>query len=210
MAIFSRILWIAIALTSVIFAIQSTTAQDEPTRTYNAPSLAAFDYPLDTYSVRQGQYPCMVEGEVSPITFPGVISIEPNDSFIYAENQGTVYKITIASQLNDEGVVTEENLEDTFGTLALLQYEPVTIRQLRVESFELDGLPAVRVDDIPVGQNGVAAHIIVASRFQLFEIIIEPVMVNNSNAEASAENLEIIQGIIDSIHFDIDDEARWS
>src|SRR5690349_18835948 len=110
MSKFARILWIIIAAVAVGLAIQSARAQDEPTRTYNAPDLASFDYPLDTYSVRQGQYPCVGTGEVSPITYPGVISIEPNDSFIYTEDQGTVYKITIASQLNIDGNVNEGNL----------------------------------------------------------------------------------------------------
>jgi hypothetical protein len=209
MSKFSRMLWFTIAVVAIVIAIQSVRAQDEPTRTYNAPDLAAFDYPLDTYSVRQGQYPCMPTGEVSPITFPGVIEIEPNDSFIYAENQGTVYKITIASQLNVDGAVTEENLADSLGTLALLQYEPLTIRQLLVESFELDGLPAVRVNNVSAGQNGVTAHIIAASRAQLFEIVVEPVMVNDADTDASAANLEAVQKIIDSIQFDIDDETRW-
>lgn len=206
----NRILGLALVAVAVVFTSQLANVQAETNlRNHHAPDLAYFDYPLDTYSVRQGQVPFPPAGEISPILFPGVVSIEPNDSYIYAENQGTVYKISMASVANTDSVQTVDTLPQLLGTLELMRYDAITLEGLEIETFEMDGLPAVRVNDLPTGLNGVAAHILAVSRNQIFEIVVEPVMVNDENSEATETNRTVYETILSSIRFDIDDEARW-
>jgi hypothetical protein len=118
-----RIAFLIIALlglTVIVAAAQQATpdAANLGLRTFQATDLGTFDYPLDTYSVRPGYSP-----NSGQIIFPGIISIEPNDSFLYGArgpNPGIIYQMQLAASGN-EGGYTPDDLETLLGTLPLLQ-----------------------------------------------------------------------------------------
>jgi hypothetical protein len=180
-------------------------AQEENnnTRVYDAGDLASFTYPLDTYSVRDW-FIGLPDDQMLRITYPGIITIDPNDSLIYGDEPGNVYRIRMASVVRDENV-TEADLPTLLGTLPLIQYGPEALENRSVVSLTIDDLPAVRVNDLPVGQFGLTAHIIAMSDTQLFEIIVEPVVITDQADEAvQVERQKLYETIIASIHWNID------
>jgi hypothetical protein len=199
---------IVLVLTVMVAAAQEATsdAASLGQRTFQAADLGMFDYPLETYSVRPGSSP-----NSGQMLFPGIISIEPNDSFLYGDknpNRGIVYMMQIAASPN-EGGYTADDLESLLGTLPLLQYEAAALEGLDIQHIELDGSPAVRVNNLPVGPGSGVTHIIALAPAgnPLVEFVISPANLfgagigsNPSQGDPNV-NRRILEAIIQSFRF---------
>jgi hypothetical protein len=133
---------------------------------------------------------------VSSAGVQGAIEVKPNDSFIYGDNRNT-YSVKIAAITNSE-VYDADDLPGLLGTLLLLQYEPTMLEGKEIQSLDINGNPAVRVDDVQAGLSGVLGE------GQILEVVIEPYSfaaeaVDDANENASRS---VAQGIIDSIRWE--------
>jgi hypothetical protein len=184
-----------------VMAQTGVVSTDEPqapaasSRTYEIPGQFAFDYPLDVYSVDTSG--CTV----ASAGLQGAIEVKPNDSYIYSDNRNT-YSVKIAAITND--VYAETDLPGLLGTLPLLQYEPTLLAGKEVQQLEINGHPAVRVDDVPAGLSGVIAHMIILGEGQLVEVVIEPYSFAAETPDEDTENASraVAQGIIDSLRWE--------
>jgi hypothetical protein len=196
-----------ISLTVMVVAAQEATPDESLSlRTFQATDLGTFDYPLDTYSVRPGSSP-----NSDQIFFPGIISIEPNDSFLYGArrpNPGIIYQMQIAASPN-ENAYTADDLENLLGTLPLLQYDADVLAGLDVQHIELDGSPAVRVNNLPVGPGSGVTHIIALAPADnaLVEFVISPANLFGAGIGANPSqgdpnvNRRILDNVVQSFQF---------
>lgn len=196
----SFIIAVMVIVLPLVLLTQISAQEEIPTRVYTAPDMGSFTYPLDTYSVRNW-LTGLPEAQQQRVVFPGIITIDPNDSLIYGDEPGNVYRIRIASVVN-ETAYTEADLPGLFGTLPLVQYTPDMIGNRQIIELQVGRLPAFRINDVPVGQFGLEAHIIVLNEAQIFEIIVEPVALNHQADEAvQVERRKIYENIIASIEW---------
>jgi hypothetical protein len=138
-------------------------------RIHTMPDIGTVEYPLAFYSVWNG-----VPGGTSrdsQIFFPGVITIRPNDSVIYGVQFDTAYQIRIAMS-EAPGELDSSML----GSGPLMQYEPDNFEPGDVARLSLNGVPALRIDNLPVGPSGmVTTHIVAVVDARMIEILVEPV-----------------------------------
>ena len=104
--------------------------------------------------------------------WPGVIVIEPNDGFNTQLNQpiSQTYRITIAVHENIQGFT----LDDPAALLAsggiLAQYTPDHLDAAHpIQSITIDGQPAYRVDNLPVGMTGSLTEVIIIRNKRIYE-----------------------------------------
>lgn len=163
-------------------------------RTYNMPDIGSLEYPLAFYSVSM-ENACVAPDGGQDIWFPGVIRVQPNDSVIYGVQFDTAYRIQIA--------MTEAAGEldaSMLGTGPLMQYEPDAFDPNEVMNIDLNGVPAVRVDNLPVGPSGmVTMDIITVIDGRMIEILVEPVAEVGGTA---VDGLEMVTQIINSLVLD--------
>lgn len=159
-------------------------------RTYNMPDIGTVEYPLAFYSVWNG-----VPGGTSrdgEIFFPGVITLRPNDSVIYGVQFDTAYQIRIAMS-----EATGDLDASMLGSGPLFQYEPGLINSADVQEFSLNGVPALRVDNVPTGMYGeITTHIVAVVDARMVEIIVEPIGEVGGNAITGTDILNQILGSI--------------
>lgn len=167
-------------------------------RTHHAPDLAYFDYPLATYSVRPGR---TAGGSNASVLFPGVVTIDPNDWLLYTEGHGIVYRISMVAVINED-VESTDDLLPLLGTLPLIQYGGDVLEGLNIETLEIGGLPAVRVDNVPAGPAGLASHILAVSDTQIFEITVAEAA--NTGGDDMDAGQEVVDRILASLRFDVD------
>jgi hypothetical protein len=146
------------------------------------------------------------------VVFPGVINVEPNDSFIFdTENptQGIIYQMRMAATPNNNGY-TADDLESLLGTLPLLQYDPSMLEGLEIQQIEINGAPAVRVDDLLIGAAGGAVTESIALPPEgnpIVEFVIEPVTIVGMSTDIALgngdpdANLGIMENILASFQF---------
>lgn len=151
--------------------VTSVAAQD--TRTFEPLDGALayrFDYPVDTHSVRTSN---LFEPAEATIPFGGLISVEPNDSHLYANDAQPTYltRMRVLAGYNAELVADDADLTQYLGTSPLLQYNPA---DATIETITLGGQPAVRASNIPVVPGEGATEIIAVYEGLLYEIVIEP------------------------------------
>ena len=160
-------------------------------RTQTMPDIGTFEYPLAFYSAWMANA-CVAPGGGSDIWFPGVIRIQPNDSVIYGNQFNTAYRIQIA--------MTEASGEldsSMFGRGPLMQYEADAFDPGSVVRLSLNGVPALRIDNLPVGPSGVVTMDIMAVvDGRLIEILVEPVADVGGTA---VDGLDVVNQIIGSI-----------
>jgi hypothetical protein len=193
----ARLVAVVLILTGLmqVFAQEATLAPDAESRTYQPPdSDYRFTYPLDSYSVRAG-CTCQTPDQGQNILFPGVVEIAPNDSLVYRGGQGTVYKISIAATSPAEAPTLDATL---FGTGPLVQYDPSIVKLDQVQEIQFGDTPGLRVDDLPVGQNGLTADILVVYNNILYEIVVEPVNVTEGGG---VKGKNLLDDILNSIKF---------
>jgi hypothetical protein len=163
-------------------------------RQHTAPDLGTFEYPLAFYSVRSGNIAATFNGG-QDVLFPGVISIEPNDSVIYGNQFDTAYRIQIA-------MVETDNELDTamLGTGPLMQYDTSIYEVGDIVRLSLNGVPALRIDNLPIGAAGtVTSDIVAVHHGRLYEILVEPVHEVDGTA---IEGRAIVDSIIGSLSFE--------
>lgn len=128
-----------------------------------------FDYPVETHSVRTGNLQQLVDTDV---VFGGLIAVEPNDSYLYSDGAQPTYQTRMRVLVDTSVVVSEDvDLASLAGTLPLIQYDA---SDLSIQATTLGGLPAARVDGIPVGLGANASEIIAYYDGLIYEIVIEP------------------------------------
>jgi hypothetical protein len=196
-----RLIGIVVIIAGLVAVAAQETATPTPapgavmdTRTYLPPdSDYQFTYPLDSYSVRAG-CTCETPNQGQDILFPGVTEITPNDSLIYRDGQGVVFRIRIAV-VAPEAVTLDSTL---FGTGPLVQYEAGVVDASTVQEIEIGGVPALRLDDLPVGAAGLAADIMLVHNNLLYEITVEPV---NPFDEGGVKGRNLVDEILASFEF---------
>lgn len=201
------VMLIAISLMTHFAAAQSgtPTATPLPTeiltvtnasgyRTQVMPDIGTFEYPLAFYSVWMAPAAIAPDGG-KDIWFPGVIRIQPNDSVIYGNQFDTAYRIQIA--------MTEAPGEldaALLGNGPLMQYEPEAFEPGDILRLSLNGVPALRIDNLAVGPEGaVTMDIVAVVDGRLIEILVEPVAQVGGSA---VDGLEVVGQIIGSIVFE--------
>jgi hypothetical protein len=199
LAVIGFVVAVCLSVTGQIRADQSEYRRIE------LPDLGSFEYPIATYSI-QAVTPDISESRRREIFFPGVFSVSPNDEFLYSE-QGrghVVYTLLIGTVANTQHV-TADVLSTQAGKLPLLSDDRVTTMKAR--SVTLDGLPAIRIDDIPVGATAKATYIIVYRGVTLIELLIKPTIRygaphHNEFADGDVQaNRALIEQVISSLHF---------
>ena len=129
-----------------------------------------FDYPIATHSVRTSNLTAPTDYE--PV-FGGLISVEPDDSYLYADDAQPTYftRMRVLAAYNAELVADDADLTQYLGTSPLLQYDPA---DATVETTTLGGQPAVKASGIPNTPGAGSTEIIAAFDGLLYEIVIEP------------------------------------
>lgn len=142
---------------------------------YQADSGYSIAYPLATYSLRAGQ--------PSPnVLFPGVRVVEPNDVFTYRDRNQAVYKLSVAVTTNEQGSSLDQPAA-LFANSALIAYDPALLADHAIQPIALDGVPALRVDDLPVGPAGIATQIVALHGDFIYELLVEPHVLTTNQAE---------------------------
>lgn len=166
---------------------------------YQADSGYHIDYPLAFYSLRAGQ-------SGPNVLFPGVRVVEPNDAFTYRERNQTVYKLSIAVTANEQGLSLDEPAA-LLANSALIAYDPALLADYTMQPIELGGVPALRVDDLPVGPAGITTQIVALHGDLIYELLVEPHVLTTNQAEpfvagaASAANRTLIEQMIGTFGF---------
>lgn len=177
----------------------ATPAETSAWQSYQADSGYAIQYPLALYSLRAGQ-------SGPNVLFPGVRVVEPNDAFTYRDREQTVYKLSIAVSTNDQGLSLDQP-ESLLANSAIIAYDPALLADHPIQQIELDGVPALRVDDLPVGPAGITTQIVALYHEFIYELMVEPHVVTTNQAEPWVEsapseaNDALIEQIINTFHF---------
>lgn len=166
---------------------------------YQADSGYSIEYPLALYSLRAGQ-------SGPNVLFPGVRVVEPNDSFTYQDREKTVYKLSIAVSTHEQGLSFEQP-EALLANSAIIAYDPALLADHPIQQIELDGVPALRVDDLPIGPAGVSTQLVALHHEFIYELMVEPHVVTTNQAEPwvestpSAANHDLIDAVIATFRF---------
>ncbi len=130
-----------------------------------------FDYPINTHSVRTSN---LTEPANINLSFGSLISVEPNDSYLYADDAQPTYftRMRVLAGYNPEPMADDADLTQYLGTSPLLAYDPA---DAVVEAITLGGQPAVRASGIPQVPGAGITEIIAVYEGLLYQIVIEPV-----------------------------------
>jgi hypothetical protein len=159
-------------LGGLLVAVNAQDDMKPKLRAYQPPdSDYRFNYPLESYSVRLG-CTCAAPNGGTDIVFPGVITIDPNDSLVYADKAGRAFRISIATVAAPEGAKLSPVL---LGKGPLMQYETDLLKDKTVQSIKLGGVDALRVDNVPTGPAGSLTDILLLHEGLLYQILVEPV-----------------------------------
>lgn len=168
-------------------------------QSYQADSGYQIAYPLTFYSLRAGQ-------SIPTVLFPGVQVVEPNDAFSYQNRDQAVYKLSIAVTANEQGRSLDEP-EALLANSALLAYEPSLLADYPIQQITLDGVPALRVDALPVGPAGITTQIVALHGDFIYELLVEPHVLTSNQAEPfvaatdQEANRALIEQVISSFRF---------
>lgn len=166
---------------------------------YQADSGYRIQYPLAFYSLRAGQ-------SAPTVLFPGVRVVEPNDVFSYQTRGQAVYKLSIAVTTNEEGLSLDEP-EALLANSALIAYDPALLADYLLQQIELAGVPALRVDDLPVGPAGITTQIVALRGDFIYELLVEPHVLTTNQAEPfvavtdQETNRALIEQVIGTFRF---------
>ncbi|MCE7985021.1 MAG: hypothetical protein DYG89_27925 [Caldilinea sp. CFX5] len=165
---------------------------------YQADSGYAIAYPLSLYSLRPAQQ------SAAEVLFPGVRVVEPNDAFVYRQPGQSTYKLSIAVRANEQGRTLAPDL---LTNSVLIAYGADVLAGQPIQEIELDGVPALRVDDLPVGPTGITAHIVALYQDRIYELMIEPHAVTTNLATpyiagaSNAANQALIEEVLATFRF---------
>lgn len=168
-------------------------------KSYQADSGYLIQYPLALYSLRLGQ-------SGPNVLFPGARVVEPNDAFTYRDPKQTVYKLSIAASTNEQGLSMEDP-EALLANSAFIAYDPALLASYTIQQISLDGVPALRVDDLPTGPVGITTQIVAIHNNFIYELMIEPHTVTTNQADPwvesvpTAANYNLIEQIVGTFRF---------
>ena len=168
-------------------------------KTFKADSGYTISYPLELYSIRNG-----LSGP--DVFFPGVKVLEPNDSFYYQEPRAVTYKISIAVRDNPQNLSLDDP-ESLLAQSAIIAYDPKSLTGHSIQQITLDGVNALRVDDLPAGPAGITTQIVAIRNNRIYEVLVEPQQLTGNQAEpfqtgeVVASNREWIDRIIATFKF---------
>jgi hypothetical protein len=136
---------------------------------YSATGVYSFRYPAELYVIRS-------ENKLEA-SWPGVIILEPRESFNIKEPLAQTYRVSIAIHPNDQGFDPAYNAIELLSSGGiLLRYDSQLLDGAnRIQDHSIGGMPAWRVDELPVGQAGVASQIMAVRNGLIYEWVIEPV-----------------------------------
>jgi len=203
------LLWILVAGTTTLMGCSSgppSTSQATPDtlstvhwKTFKADSGYEISYPLELYSIRNGL-------SSADVLFPGTKVLEPNDSFYYHEPRAVTYKVSIAVRVNTENLSLDEP-KSLLARSAITAYDPEVLTGLSIQQITLDGVRALRVDDLPVGPAGITTQMVAVHNDLIYEVLVEPQQLTGNQAEpfqtgeVMASNREWIDRIIATFKF---------
>lgn len=167
-------LMLSIVIVSFVAAQSNTVEMTEEAqqetqriRTYEVEPFH-FDYLLDFYSLHLD---CGEPVGDAILAGVGLIEIIPNDGVIYDSNVPPLPYITISATQIEANSELDETL---LGLGPIIQYVNDAIRPETFQQIDLNGVPAFRVDDLPIGQAGVSTHIVAIHEGLRYDIIVEP------------------------------------
>lgn len=165
---------------------QATTSVEGTWNDYNAAGAFSFQYPIELYSVQTGP-------ANSQALAPGVVEVVPNDSTNLTPDAST-YKISVAVHENTNGLTMDNQAELLASGGILLQYDPALLDSSHpIQDYTIDGIPALRVDNLPAGQAGTVTQIIAIHNDKIYEWVIEPAQVDGGTS-----NLPVVEQILNS------------
>jgi hypothetical protein len=182
-------------LGGLLVAVNAQDDMKPKLRTYQPPdSDYRFTYPLEFYSVRLG-CTCATPNGGKDIMFPGVITIDPNDSLIYGDKAGKAFKISIATVAAPGGAVLNAAL---LGKGPLMQYEPALLKDRKVQAVKFGDIAALRVDDVPTGPTGSLTDIVLLREGLLYQILVESV---GDGTGDTATNRKLAEDVLTTFQF---------
>jgi hypothetical protein len=164
---------LSVMLVLLTALVACATAQEQDTRTFEPLDRGfgyRFEYPIQTHSVRTSN---VLDPATADSPFGGLIAVEPNDSYLYANGAQPTYltRMRVLAGFNAELVADDVDLSQHLGRSPLLEYDRIGVT---VEPITLGGQPAVRATGIPVFPGEGATEIIAVFEGLLYEIVIEP------------------------------------
>jgi hypothetical protein len=188
-------------LSGCVIPLMSRVEPGEPPwQRFRADSGYEIEYPIQRYSLRSG-----ITNSPAAV-YPGVKVIEPNDLFYYQEPRAVTYRLSIAVTAN-EGGWTLEDAEELLADSQIYAYDPAQLADRTIEQTTLAGEPALQVEDLPVGPQGITQQIVALHNGFIYELLVEPHEITGNLAvpyiepAPSSENRALMNEIIASFRF---------
>jgi hypothetical protein len=160
---------------------------------YEAESGFVIYYPPTLYTVD------VLPGR-SDSPFGGTIVFTPTDALISREPLAASYRLSILAHVANKAY----SLSEAAAFLAngqLLSYEPALLEGQTITRTNLAGAPAVQIDDLPVGQAGVAIQLAAIRADIVYELVVEPTQMSSGNAAADQANLALVEQMMQTFRF---------
>ena len=149
---------------------------DATWKKFKADSGYEISYPLEWYSIRDGLT------SSHEVYFQGVKVLVPNDWFYYQEPRAVTYKISIAVRENVDDLSLDE-AQSLLSGGAIIAYDPQLLAGQSIQNITLDGVSALRVDDLPAGPAGISTQIVAIRNHRIYEVLVEPHKLTGNQAE---------------------------
>jgi hypothetical protein len=180
------------------------TPQLQEWKTYRADSGFEIHYPLDTYSVHDVARPSLA---AEKMVYPGAKIVEPNDAFVYENGSNQTYRFTLAVIPNDQNWSLDAQREQLFTDNPIVQYSPNALAKHVIQAVTLDGVKALRVDDVTEGPLQLLTQIVAIHNGMLYYLLIEPhelppnLAVAYAPKIANAANKALVDEVLASFKF---------
>lgn len=132
--------------------------------------------------------------------FSGAIVFTPTNALTSREPLAASYRLSILAHVANKAYSLSEGA--TFlANGQLLSYDPALLDGQTITRTNLAGAPAVRVDDLPVGQAGVTIQLAAIRADIVYELVVEPAQMSSGNADADQANLTLVEQMMQTFHF---------
>ncbi len=160
---------------------------------YEADSGFVIYYPPTLYSVD-----LLTGAADSP--FSGAIVFTPTNARISREPLAANYRLSILAHVASKAYSLSEGAA-FLANGQLLSYDPALLDGRTITQTNLAGAPAVRIDDLPVGQAGVAIQLDAIRADIVYELIVEPAQMSSGNVDADQANLALVEQMMQTFQF---------
>jgi hypothetical protein len=144
-------------------------------KTYSADQLFEISYPLGLYSMRDARS----FSPAADLVSPGPKVLIPDDSFYYRQPRALTYKIFVAVRLNSQHLSLDA-AETLLTQNSIYPYEPGALQGVTSQPFLLDGVNALRVEDVAGGSTGrITLQIVAIKNDYIYDILVEPQQLSN-------------------------------